>query len=209
MIDANRFPPEFFQRQDDGDDRLFYLMPRPVVHIDEPAIAALGTLFGDVLPPGGDYLDLMSSWRTHLPAALQPQHVTGLGMNEAEMADNPQLTEIVVHNLNADPQLPFDDEAFDAVICTVSVQYLTQPFAVFAEVNRVLKTGGVFVVSFSNRCFPSKAIAGWLYANDQQHIAIVASYFVMSGGWGQVHTRLKVTADSDPLFMLWAEKVAA
>ncbi|MCB0211996.1 MAG: methyltransferase domain-containing protein [Anaerolineae bacterium] len=201
------FPPEYFQRQDNSDDRYFYNMPRKVVHIDAEAIAALSQIFGQLLPPGGTYLDLMSSWRTHLPDTLLSAHVTGLGMNRDEMADNPQLNEIVVHNLNQTPALPFDDEQFDAVMCTVSVQYLTRPIEIFTEVNRVLKSNAPFIISFSNRCFPSKAVAVWRGTDDEQHISLVSHYLAESSGWSDVEARYKPGHDDvDPLYVLWAYK---
>jgi SAM-dependent methyltransferase len=175
------FPSEYFQRYDESDDSLFYTLPRKVVHIDDTAIHAVKILFKELLPPGGVYLDLMSSWRSHLPDDLKPKRVVGLGMNQAEMSDNPQLNQHVVHNLNVDPILPFEDEVFDAAFCTVSVQYLTHPIEVFAEVNRVLKSGAPFVVTFSNRCFPNKAIALWMATTDKQHLALVTQYFEESG----------------------------
>ena len=161
----NPFPDSDFQRPDNSDDSQFYVAPRKVVHIDEGAINALREQFALLLPPGGIYLDLMSSWRSHLPDSLKPARVIGLGMNAEEMRDNPQLSRHVVHNLNVDPTLPFEDAAFDAAFCTVSVQYLTQPVAVFREVNRVLKPGAPFIVSFSNRCFPDQS---------RRHLAINA-----------------------------------
>ena len=155
-------------------DEVFYAYERKVVHIETGAIEALRETYAEVLPAGGRVLDLMSSWRSHLPyTGLGP--VTGLGMNAAEMEDNPQLDSFVVHNLNREPVLPFDDEAFDAVVCAVSVQYLTQPVDVFRDVRRVLTTGGPFVVSFSNRCFPTKAVAIWLANGDGEHRTLVRS----------------------------------
>lgn len=203
------FPSEFFRRQDESDDAIFYIPPRKVVHIDEAAIAAVRDLLGQVLPPGGVYLDLMSSWRSHLPEGLKPKRVVGLGMNAEEMADNPQLDKYLVHNLNHDPQLPFEDTIFDGAFCTVSVQYLIDPVMVFAEVNRVLKPGGPFVVSFSNRCFPNKAVAGWLGTTDQQHLALVTHYFEQSGGWYGLqafqHEPPRPGAH-DPLYAVWGMK---
>lgn len=204
------FPSEYFARQDESDDSIFYMLPRLVVHIDDHAINALKVVFRDILPPGGVYLDLMSSWRSHLPEELKPARVVGLGMNAAEMTDNPQLDKHVVHNLNLDPVLPFEDDVFDAVICTVSVQYLTQPVEVFQEVNRVLKPGGVFVVSFSNRCFPNKAVAVWLATTDNQHLALVTQYFEESGGWRGINASAKrpsVPGTHDPLFAVSALKI--
>jgi SAM-dependent methyltransferase len=152
-----RLPAEFFRRLDDSDDEVFYSTPRLVVHIDDGAIEKVGDIYARLLPQGGAILDLMSSWRSHLPAHLRPTRVVGLGMNRAEMEDNPALTEIVIHNLNRAPRLPFADAEFDGAVVTVSVQYMTSPIETFAEVARVLKPGAPFIVTFSNRMFPTKA----------------------------------------------------
>lgn len=201
-----RLPADHFRRHDESDDDHFYRFPRKVVHLDDKAIAVLGKLYGQLLPPGGSYLDLMSSWRSHLPAGLHPARVTGLGMNAAEMADNPQLDDYLVHDLNRNPNLPFDDEQFEAVLCAVSVQYLTRPVAVFKEVLRVLKPGGPFVVSFSNRCFPSKAVALWLRTTDEQHVSLVLHYFAESGGWDEPQIGQHIAPPADPLYLVWAAK---
>ena len=170
-----------------------------MVHIESGAIEALRRKYAGVLPPApASVLDLMSSWRSHLPDGLGP--VTGLGMNGEEMADNPQLSTFVVHDLNRSPWLPFEDASFGAVVCAVSVQYLVRPVEVFAEVRRVLVDGGPFVVSFSNRCFPTKAVAAWLYGDDAQHRRLVRTYFAAAGFTDVVDERLP-TPD-DPLFVV-------
>ena len=205
-----RFPKSYFSRQDESNDNLFYLLPRKVVHIDDHAIAALTQLYADVLPTGGLYLDLMSSWRSHLPEGLKPQRVVGLGMNAAEMQDNPQLDKYVVQNLNQNPTLPYENDLFDAVVCAVSVQYLIYPVEVFGEVNRVLKPGGVFVVSFSNRCFPTKAVAAWRSMTDEQHIDLVTQYFAESGNWQDVKNHAATPSTPyahDPLYAVWGSKI--
>ena len=171
----------FFRRIDESDDALFYSTPRRVVHIDDGAIAAVGEIFASRIPRAAAILDLMSSWRSHLPPEIVPVNVTGLGMNRAEMEDNPALTEIVIHDLNRDPHLPLGDASFDAAVLTVSVQYITHPIEVFTEVGRVLKAGAPFVVSFSNRMFHTKAVALWLEATEEQRVGLVQRYFVESG----------------------------
>lgn len=201
------YPSRYFQRYDQSDDGLFYELPRKVVHIDDGAIAALGTVYAELLPRAGVLLDLMSSWRTHLPSELAEApdlDVVGLGMNAEEMSDNPQLSRHVVHDLNREPRLPFPDAAFDGAICAVSVQYMTRPVEVFSDVARVLKSGAPFLLSFSNRCFPTKAVAVWQSTSDDQHVRLVGSYFQLSGQWGPPEARRFTPTVGDPLFVVWA-----
>jgi SAM-dependent methyltransferase len=192
--------PEFFRRLDDSDDELFYLEPRFVVHIDAAAIATVGEIYLSRLPRGGQILDLMSSWRSHLPPDLRPARVVGLGLNRSEMADNSALTEIVTHNLNRIAQLPFDDESFDGAVLTVSVQYLIHPLEVFAEVGRVLKSGAPFIVTFSNRMFPTKAVAIWVNASARQRVELVDYYFTRSAAFEKIETVDRSSGESDPLW---------
>ena len=163
-----------------------------------------------MLPAGGRLLDLMSSWRSHLPSGVPFREMVGLGMNAEEMAENPQLTRSVVHDLNRDPRLPFGDGEFDGAMCAVSIQYLTDPAAVFREVRRVLRPGAPFVVSFSNRCFPTKAVAVWLGTTDPQHVALVRGYFQAAGGWTDVKEEDRSPGDgADPLYAVWARASGA
>lgn len=196
--------PEFLHRIDDADDELFYSQPRFVVHIDDGAIATIGEIFARSLPQrSAVLLDVMSSWRSHLPSAIQPARVVGLGLNRAEMEDNPQLGEVVVHNLNREPRLPFDAVIFDGAMLTVSVQYLTHPIEVFADVGRVLKPGAPFVVSFSNRMFFTKAVALWTQASEPQRVALVQRYFQEAGRFEKMETFERGAAQSpaaDPVY---------
>jgi hypothetical protein len=196
----NRLQPEFFRRLDDSDDELFYLTPRLVVHIDDAAIRTVGEIYLSRLPRGGAILDLMSSWRSHLPPELMPSRVVGLGLNRSEMEDNPALTEIVTHNLNRAPQLPFEDASFDGVVLTVSVQYLIHPLEVFAEVGRVLKSGAPFIVTFSNRMFPTKAVAIWANASEQQRVDLVGYYFTRSAAFEKIELIDRSSGETDPLW---------
>lgn len=200
-------PPELFRRQDESPDANFYQSPRLVAHIDDAAIAALGAFLRPLVPDNADVLDLMSAYLTHLPPDVRARchRVAGLGMNQREMAANSQLTEHVVHSLNDNPALPYPDQSFDIALCTVSVQYLLRPVQVFEEVRRVLRPGSPFVVSFSNRCFPTKATAGWLGMTDTQHAALVAVYFAESG-WpeAQAIDISPARGRSDPLYVVWA-----
>ena len=193
----------FYARGDPTPDPVFYSWPRLVTHIDDDAIAAVGALYEE-LGIDGDVLDLMSSWVSHF--RKRPARLTVLGMNAEELAANPQAAATVVHDLNDDPSLPFDDASFDAAVCCVSVDYLVHPVAVFRDVARVVRPGGLFVCTFSNRCFPTKAIAGWLYANDAQRCVIVADYFRQAGDWREptIDQRTPVYHFGDPLYAVWS-----
>ena len=201
---TKQLPADFFRRVDDSDDELFYSTPRLVVHIDDGAIAKVGEIYARLLPQGGVILDLMSSWRSHLPAHLRPARVVGLGMNRAEMEDNPLLTEIVIHNLNRAPRLPFADAEFDGAVVTVSVQYMTSPVETFAEVARVLKPGAPFIVTFSNRMFPTKAVALWHGAGEAQRTAVVTQYFSSSGAFEKIEAIDRSRRPGPPADPIWA-----
>ena len=198
------FPPGFFERADPSPDPAFYSFARLVTHIDAGAIAAVGALY-DELAVTGDVLDLMGSWVSHF--VHPPRALTVLGMNQTELERNPAAAAWLVHDLNADPQLPFDDGSFDDAVCCVSVDYLVRPLEVFTEVARVLRPDGRFVCTFSNRCFPTKAIRGWLSAGDAAHCSIVARYFALSGRWSTpVVERRPTPPGGDPLFAVWARR---
>ena len=204
-MDDDPFPPGFFLRADESPDPLFYAPPRLVQHIDDGAIAAVGELY-DELGLTGDVLDLCASWVSHFRAA--PRRLVVLGMNALELEQNPQAHDRVVHDLNAEPTLPFDDASFDAVTCCVSVDYLTRPIDVFDEVARVLRPDGVLVCTFSNRCFPTKAVRGWLMTDDDGHVAIVETYFRRSRGWSEPVAQRRTPRDQrgDPLYAVWAHR---
>ena len=124
-----------------------------------------------------------------------------------ELEGNEQAHEWVVHDLNREPALPFADASFDGAMCTVSVDYLTRPLEVFDEVARVLRPGAPFVCTFSNRCFPTKAIRGWLATDDEFHVQLVAEYFRRSVGWDEPRIDQRPTPwPGDPLFAVWAHR---
>jgi SAM-dependent methyltransferase len=196
--------PEFFRRVDESDDELFYQFPRLVTHIDDGAIAKVGEIYASLLPAGGEILDLMASWRSHIPASVSPRRLVGLGLNYAEMADNPALTEIVVHNVNREPHLPFADGSFDGVVMTVSVQYLVQPIETFTEVGRILRPRAPFIVTFSNRMFPTKAIALWQHADKGQRASVVETYFARSEAFDNIEVIDRSAVESAPSDPIWA-----
>jgi len=191
-----------FARLDHSDDAGFYSVARKAVHLEPGAIEALRGVYAAHFPPHATVLDVMSSWRSHMPQGLK--RVVGLGMNAEEMADNPQLDEWVVHDLNREPRLPFPDSSFDAAACAVSVQYLVHPVEVFSDVRRVLVVGGPVVVSFSNRCFPTKAVMAWLAGGDAEHRRLVRTYLEHAGYADVVDEQ--VSTSDDPLFVVRARR---
>ena len=203
------FQPDDFARLDGTPDPLFYVEPRKVVHIDPAACVAVGDFLFDAVPPGSEVLDLLSSWRSHWPSKLPKRRLVGLGLNAEEMADNPDLDDFVVHDLNAVPRLPFGDASFDAAVITVSIQYLTRPVAVFRDVHRVLRVGGLFAILYSNRMFPTKAVAVWRRLNDRQHADLIAAYFREAGGFIDLEARNcspPFPSGGDPLYVVMARK---
>jgi SAM-dependent methyltransferase len=203
------FTTEHFARVDQMPDEMFYSMPRLVTHIDEAACAALSAFYQSVLHNGDVILDLMSSCVSHLPASLQPGKVVGQGMNSIELEANPQLDEFFVQNLNKSPVLPFDDNAYDACLIAVSVQYLVDPVSVFAQIGRVLKPGGVLTVSFSNRMFPTKAVAIWRAMDDAGHGRLAATYLRRSERFSDIEIG-DISPDprrSDPLYVVTGRAV--
>lgn len=177
-----------FSREDESADGVFYEKPRFVNHLDDTAIRNITEIYRGFVKPGFKVLDLMSSWTSHLPEDVEFARVTGLGMNREELAANPRLTDHRVHDLNREPALPFTDRSYDLVVCTASIEYLNQPFTIFEEVYRVLKPGGIFVVTFSNRWFPPKAIKIWTEIHEFERMGLVTEYFLQSGKFDNLST---------------------
>ncbi|HRJ52969.1 MAG TPA: methyltransferase domain-containing protein [Candidatus Thiothrix moscowensis] len=205
-----------FIRMDNRADNQFYSNPRMVNHLDKTALAEVSRLYARLLYSGMKILDLMSSWTSHLPASLTDLHVTGLGMNQAELEANPRLQTRLVQNLNQQPQLPFADRQFDAVICTVSVEYLTQPLAVMREIARVTRLGGIVVMTFSDRWFPTKVVDIWTEMHPFERQGLVLDYFLRTGCFSHLHTEsiqglprpkddphIREKNLSDPVFAVW------
>lgn len=208
MDDTLGLPPGAFSKIDGDEDERFYDEPRLVYHIDDHAVAALTEFYRAVLPNDAVLLDLMSSWVSHLPPETRYAAVIGHGMNPAELAANPRLDRWFVQNLNRDASLPFADASIDAAMICVSVQYLQQPVAVLREVARLLRPGGPLVVSFSNRCFWTKAVAVWRALGDDGHARLVERYLRQTGfARIETHRLVEWVEDrSDPLIAVVGRK---
>ncbi|HWA60267.1 MAG TPA: methyltransferase domain-containing protein [Caulobacteraceae bacterium] len=199
MTDAPFLPDAAFAKEDPDDDAAFYADARLETHIDDAAIAALTDLYRRRLPAGGVILDLMSSWISHMPPEMAFAEVIGHGMNAEELAANPRLTRAFVQDLNREPRLPLADASLDAAMICVGVQYLQRPLEVFAELRRALRPGAPVIVSFSNRCFPTKAVAVWLGSGRAGHERLVSLYLERTGFSDVEVERLKDGWDSDPM----------
>lgn len=176
-----RVPGDAFSRLDESDDSEFYARDRFVSHLDAKALDTVERVIGGLLPAeGAIVLDLMASWDSHIPNTTMPAKVVGLGLNQNELRENLSLFEYVIHDLNKDPHLPFAPDSFDAVLCTVSVDYMTQPVEVFREVGRVLRPGGEYIVIFSNRMFAPKAVKIWRESSEEARVGLVEDYFRLS-----------------------------
>lgn len=227
QIRAGQQPTDFFtdhafRRMDESADSAFYALPRMTDHLDALAEREISRLYGDVLPAGASVLDLMASTNSHLPESLKTAEVVGLGMNAQELEANPALSTRLVQDINANSDLAFQDASFDAVVCTVSVEYLTHPLEIFREIYRVLKPGGVFINTFSNRWFPPKVIDLWIDLHEFERMGLVSEYYLRTRGFERVHTWSKQglqrpeedkysdrLARSDPLYAVWAYKTEA
>lgn len=203
--DEQDLPDRWFQRIDESADELFYTAPRFVAHIDAATIEALTDFYRAFVPEGCDVLDMMSSWISHLPPERRYRRVAGLGMNAAELEANPQLTEHLVHNLNAQPQLPYEDDSFDRVLVAVSVQYLTRPVEVLTSVRRVLRQPGRICIAMSHRLFPTKAILAFHELRPADRIKLVSGY-LHAAGFSGIEFTDRSPPDADPLWLVTARR---
>jgi SAM-dependent methyltransferase len=219
-VETDFFSGAPFKRESDQDDATFYRTPRLVNHIDGAAMKRVTEIYTRFIGQGTSVLDLMSSWNSHLPDSVGNLNVIGLGLNREEMERNQRLTDVVVHDLNHSPELPFKQAQFDNVICTVSVEYLTRPVEVFQEVARVLKPGGYFIVTFSERWFPPKVVTLWTELHPFERIGLVLEYFRRSGRFLELQTEsirgllrpdddkyAAMTPLSDPVYAVWGKAI--
>ena len=211
------YTPYPFHRLNDDDDSTFYQSARMVNHLDDTAIEQIKSIHSRLLCPSNKILDLMSSWTSHLPNSYKNCQITGLGLNGEELRANPQLAGTVVHDLNQVPALPFPDNSFDAVICTASIEYLTKPLDVLAEIARITIPGGIFITTFSDRWFPGKEIEPWADLHRFERLGLILDYYLKTGKFENVHTEsilglprpltdkhITKTRISDPIFAVWA-----
>jgi len=205
-MSESALPAQWFARVDESPDAEFYAAPRFVVHIDPATIAALTELYREELRAGSCLLDLMSSWVSHLPAEVAYSRVLGLGMNAEELAANPRLDDRRVQDLNRSPSLPCADASFDAVLCAVSVQYLTRPVEVFRDCARVLRPGGKLVIATSHRLFPTKAIAAWRSLEPDDRMRFLHTCLERAGGFDTPRLIDRSPPLADPLWVLIAAR---
>jgi FKBP-type peptidyl-prolyl cis-trans isomerase 2 len=219
-------PTEFltngaFSRLNEDKDLFFYEEPRLVTHTDDTAQSVIQKIYGNFLKNGTKVLDLMSSWKSHIPKHVRLKSLVGLGLNKKEMEHNDLLTGYIIHDLNKNKKLPFNDREFDAVICTVSVEYMTAPLEVFQDVARILKPGGYFIVTFSNRWFPPKVINIWTELHEFERVGLVLEYFLQSKKYTNLETYsmrglprpqhdkyYSESAISDPVYAVWGTTIS-
>jgi len=212
--------PDSFSRIDESDDALFYSKERLVPHLDSLARETIVDLIDKLVVENNPrILDLMASWDSHIPSRLQQCEIIGLGMNETELKKNEVLSDYVVHDLNRDCRLPFPDRSFDVVLNTVSVDYLINPVGVFKEAGRILKPGGLFLVIFSNRMFPEKAVKIWRESSEEERILLVEEILRETGAFHPSEPYISkgrprpsddkyayLGTPSDPVYAVYAEK---
>lgn len=211
------FSDDAFQRTDETADSDFYSQARHINHLDETAQQQLKSVYNELIPAHSEILDLMSSINSHIDDRLKSKKIIGLGMNEEELAANPCLDEIIIHDINQQQRLPFDDASFDIIVCSLSIEYITQPSQLFDEAARILRPGGRFIISFSNRWFPTKAIQVWNNLHDFERIGLVMEYFIASAHFADINTYSlrgipRPNNDkhniplSDPVYVVWADR---
>jgi SAM-dependent methyltransferase len=212
------FSDKPFLRADEHDDAIFHKESRLIPHIDKRAESIISGIYGNFLRDGMKALDLMSSWQSHIPGYIELDSLTGLGINDEEMSLNLQVNDRIVRDLNRTPSLPFSKGEFDAVVCTASVEYLTHPFEVFNDVSRILRPGGYFLITFSNRRGSPKVIGIWTELNEFERMGLVLEYFLQTGNFKNLATYsmrglprpvkdkyYRETPVSDPVYAVWGQ----
>lgn len=194
-----------FVRDDETPDAEFYLTQEDLPSLDSLALVTIEDIYAELIPKGARVLDLMAGTNSHIPDEVEPKSVVGLGLNKKELDANPALTDRVVHDLNANPKLPFQDKEFDVVVNALSVEYMTHPLEIFDEVTRIVKPAGRFIVVFSNRIFPPKTVSIWKRSSEEERQALVRGLFASSENFlleGMSESKGKPRPADDPLYMM-------
>lgn len=210
------FTAEDFSRIDESPDTSMYAEPRLVNHLDEASLMRLKEAYRNIfssVPKGFSVLDLCSSWVSHYPEeCMEGARVVVHGLNQRELWANSQATERHMQDLNANATLPWEDNSFDFVTMALSIQYMTDPRAVFSEMHRVLKPGGMAVITHSHRCFIEKAVK--VFATEtydgEGHTHTICRYFQHgpAGGWENLASVDVSPRHVDPVWMVTATKAA-
>ena len=207
-------------RENETDDLLYYRTPRLVHHLDATARSHVRDKYGQLLKPHSSILDLMSSWESHIPESLHSCRIDGLGLNMEELQANKRLSGRLIHDLNRDPVLPLKDSSFDAAICTVSIEYLSRPLEVLSEIARILKPGGILVITVSERWFPGKQVKKWADLHPFERQGAVMGFLLDLEAFTDIHTESirgyprpvddkysDHMSNSDSLYFIWAHCV--
>lgn len=220
---TNAFPHDAFSRADETNDDIFYARERLVPHLDSTALSTIEWVVGQlIVEHDPEILDLMASWDSHVPASVRPARLVGLGLNESELRANPALSEWVIHDVNREPRLPFDTGTFDVVLCSLSVDYIVRPIELFRDAGRVLKPGGLFLVTFSNRYFQSKVVKIWRHSSEKDRAYLVHRFFTDAGVFNEPALFVSrgkprpsddkyapLGIPSDPVYAVYADKPGA
>ncbi|OPL15353.1 MAG: hypothetical protein AVO38_10815 [delta proteobacterium ML8_D] len=207
-----------FRRKNEDEDTLFYRTPRFVNHLDRKAVDQVKSIYSRLLRSDSKILDLMSSWISYLPDTLENYESIGLGLNGEELKANRQLSGFVLQDLNRSHELPFEDNEFDSVVCTASIEYLIKPIQVIGEVARITRPGGLFISTFSDRWFPGKEIQPWSDMHPFERQGLVLDYYLKTDAFEDLHTEsirglprplddihIQETVISDPIFAVWGK----
>lgn len=209
-----------FLRKIEDDDAVFYDAVDSKPPVDQVAIEQLKLFFAHQLKDNTKILDLMAAPDSYLPEQFTLLDVTGLGVKESDMQQNPVLNHRVVHDLNRSPKLPFEDHEFDTIICSFAIEYMTKPQKVFLELSRILKPGGKVIISFSEHFYQKKVIALWEDVHPFERMGVVLEYFRQSGQFENLRSEsirglikndddpfISKNAYSCPLFIISGEKI--
>ena len=211
------FDEKYFVRDDETPDTQYYQNPEPIETLDSLALSAIEDFLAGLIRPGAAILDLMAGSDSHIKPDLQPSRIVGIGLDAKELDANTALTERIVQDLNGEDPLPFEEDAFDAALITLAIEYMTKPVEIFQEIARVLKSGGPLIVTYSNRTFPPKAVSVWKTSSDEERMIYVKKLM-------EVSQKLSVMGDyesvgkprpkddkyymlgipSDPVYAVWA-----